>query len=109
MPCIEWAPFRLADNVTEAEFLAASEALQDDFLRGQPGFVSRDLLRDDDGGYVDLVVWQDRASVDAAMARVTDSAACARYFAHLHMDAAGGAPSELRLCSVVRRYEADGA
>ena len=69
---IEWAPFRLAAGVSEAELLEAAEMLQRDFVDGQPGFVRRELLRASDGEWVDLVVWEDEASARAVM-----EAACA--------------------------------
>jgi hypothetical protein len=78
---IEWAPFRLADGVTEAALLDASETLQREFLARRPGFVRRELLRGADGGWSDLVVWADQASADAVMSAVGESAACRAYFA----------------------------
>lgn len=78
---IEWAPFHLAPGVSEAALLAASKALQEDFLARQPGFVGRELLRGAGGRFVDMVRWGDRASAETAMVHSSRSAACARYFA----------------------------
>jgi hypothetical protein len=91
---VEWAPFRLAEGAGEAALLEASEALQRDFLRHQPGFVRRELLRDEAGQWVDLVVWADHASAMAAMSAAASSEHCHAYF-HLmaggqDMDAAAG-------------------
>jgi len=91
---VEWAPFRLAPGTDETALLEASEALQRDFLRHQPGFVRRELLRDADGQWVDLVVWKDHPSAMAAMSAAGSSAACHAYF-HLmeggdNMDAGTG-------------------
>jgi hypothetical protein len=83
---IEWAPFRVRPDVTEAELRAASAALQDEFLVRQPGYLRRELLRGEDGGYVDLVWWQSRAAADAIMEAIAGSAACARFFALLDGD-----------------------
>lgn len=78
---MEWAPFRLADGVSEASLLEASEALQRDFLRHQPGFRRRELLKGADGQWVDLVTWADRESADAVMDAVRSSPVCHAYFA----------------------------
>jgi hypothetical protein len=76
---IEIAPFRLAPGVTEAALIAASAALQRDFLAGRPGFLRRELLRTGEG-FADLVLWENAAAAEAAMAEVGRSAACAAYF-----------------------------
>ena len=91
---IEWAPFRLADGAEEDALLAASEAIQREFLERQPGFVRRELLRGRDGQWVDLIVWTDEPSAMAAMGGVGSSPACRAYF-HLMvggdtMEAEGG-------------------
>lgn len=94
-PCIEWAPFLLAEGISEETLLRASATLQDDFLSLQPGFRRRELLRGPGGRqWVDFVVWKDRLSADAALARVAQSPACHAYFqlmvqANLHEPGAG--------------------
>lgn len=97
---IEWAPFRVTDGVSEAAVVAAADAMQEEFLTRQPGYVRRELLRTPDGQWADLVVWRDRASVEAAMAAVGNSPACRRYFSLMAPDAG----SELLLLNRARRY-----
>ena len=77
---IEWAPFRIAEGVTEEALLAASEALQRDFLASQRGFVHRELLRGADGQWVDLVHWENEAAANAAFTAAMESPHCAEYF-----------------------------
>ena len=77
---IEWAPFRVRPDVTEATLLDASEALQRSFLADQPGFVRRELLRGANGEWVDLVYWRDEASANAVISAVAASPACHAYF-----------------------------
>jgi hypothetical protein len=77
---IEWAPFRLADGVTDAALLEASETLQRDFLQHQAGFVRRELLRGADGQWVDLVYWEDQTAADAVLDAVRSSPICHAYF-----------------------------
>ena len=90
---IELAPFRLRAGASEAALLEASDAVQD-FLAGQPGFVRRELARGADGRWADVVLWTDQASVDAAMARVGESAACQAYFALMAGANGGDDPGE---------------
>ncbi len=77
---LEWAPFTLKPGVTEADLLAASEALQTEFLGRQPGFIRRDLLRGQDGQWVDTVYWRSRAAADEAAQKVMDNPVCLGYF-----------------------------
>ena len=95
---IEWAPFRAAAGVSDEAIVAASEALQRDFLRHQRGFVRRELLRGADGGWVDVVYWADAGSADAVMGAVAESPACRAYFALMQgADAADPAAGVLHL------------
>jgi len=102
---IEWAPFRLADGVTDEALLAASETLQRDFLAGQPGFVRRELLRGTDGQWVDLVHWENEASASAAFNAAMESPNCAEYFKLLVMREGDPAAGVLHLHRV-REYAA---
>lgn len=77
---VEWAPFRVATGVPEATLLDASEALQRDFLAHQPGFLRRELLRGDDGQWVDLVYWANEASAKGVIEAVASSPVCQSYF-----------------------------
>ena len=91
---VEWAPFRLAAGADEAALLAASATLQREFLERQPGYVRRELLRGDDGGWVDVIVWRDDASAAAAMQAAMESTTCRAYFRLMQgggeMDAGAG-------------------
>ena len=102
---IEWAPFRLRDGVTEAELLAASDAIQREFLGGQPGFLRRELARGAHGLWVDVVHWADRTAADEAMATAATSAACRTYFELMAGANGGDDPGEgLLLVQRVRAY-----
>jgi hypothetical protein len=81
---VEWAPFRLADGVTDTQLLAASDRVHEEVLRHQPGFLRRELLRVDATQWADLVFWTDRAAADAVMAGAGAHPAFAAYFACMH-------------------------
>jgi len=77
---VEWAPFRLAEGVSEEQLTAASQGLQDDFLAGRRGFLKRELLRGPNGDWVDLVHWSDGAAAEDAMKAAAASPVCHAYF-----------------------------
>ena len=87
---VEWAPIKLAKEKTEQDLLTASDIFQREFLAGQPGFLSRELIRKADGEYVDIVHWRSQADVEAIMAKVENSPACATYFSVMDMSEGTG-------------------
>jgi hypothetical protein len=100
---VELAPFRMAPGVTDTDVLNASDVIQREFLRHQPGFLRRDLLRAGDGQWFDLVEWKDHDSFAAAMAAFPTSQACQAYFRLMADDGdAGAGMLHLRR---VRRYQ----
>lgn len=64
-PTIELVQFRLKAGVDEQTFLAAVGDTQAAITR-LPGFLSRELLKGDDGLWVDLVHWRSKAEALAA-------------------------------------------
>lgn len=82
---LEWAPFNLREGVDETELLAASAELQAGFLMVQPGFIRRELVRQADGSFADLVWWQSRDAAEAAIRAAESSATCRKYFAIMAM------------------------
>jgi hypothetical protein len=66
-------------GVTPARVVAAAEQVNS-FLRAQPGFISRQLGLADDGTWRDILYWERRDHVLAAMADVESSPHCASFF-----------------------------
>ncbi|UII79164.1 hypothetical protein [Flagellimonas sp. CMM7] len=77
---LEWAPFTIKEGVTEAELMQASEALQNDFLQNQKGFLKRDLLEKFDRNYIDLVYWETIEDAKTALGNAEKNLACQAYF-----------------------------
>lgn len=82
---LEITEFRLNPGAKEAEFLAASEGL-DGFLRSCPGFISRQLVRHENGGLADVVCWSTRAAAETAMQKAGNDARAAAYFRFIAAD-----------------------
>lgn len=103
---VEWAPFTVIEGADEQKVVAASEALQRDFLAKQPGFVKRDLLRIDERRWVDLVVWESRAAVDHAMRAAATSQACHAYFSLMVMNEHADPAAGVTILDPIRSYSA---
>ena len=82
MAVVEVVRFRLAQGADESAFLAENRKAQA-FVAEQPGFVSRELARGDDGAWLVLVRWHDAAAADASFARFVAAAAMQPFMALL--------------------------
>ena len=67
MSTIEIASFRTATGVTPAQMKQAWQASQT-FATVQPGYVTRRLMTDGNGNWIDLVEWVDMDAAHAAKA-----------------------------------------
>ena len=67
MPVIEVVRLRPVAGVTEAQFLAASDRFEQDYMVKRPGFLRRTLLRSDGGEWAVLVDWDSAANAQASM------------------------------------------
>jgi heme-degrading monooxygenase HmoA len=85
---IEWAPFNLRDGADEAAMLRDAQVLQEEFLAKQPGFLRRELLKDGDSRYIDVLLWASMDQAQAAMSKIMESAACQAYFGHMRQEEA---------------------
>jgi hypothetical protein len=83
---LEVAKIRLRAHASEADLLGASERFQHDFLDKQPGFIRRELLRLDDGNYLDLVHWRNAADAASVLQRTADSPSARAYFSLMETD-----------------------
>jgi len=70
---IELVTFRLQKGDTQG-FVDANAAIND-WLKRQPGFVSRHLAERDDGTYLDIVFWQSHADALAASNKMMEEMA----------------------------------
>lgn len=67
MSVVEIVRLRPATGVTEAEFLAASDRFEEDYMRHRQGFQKRTLLRGDGGEWAVTVDWETVADAEASM------------------------------------------
>ncbi len=72
MTVIEIARFRLAVGADERELLREDDRVQREYVPRQPGFISRETARGEDGEWLVLVHWQTERDADASMSKFMD-------------------------------------
>lgn len=70
---VELVTFRIARG-TGQQFVDANAAVSD-WLKRQPGFVSRHLAERDDGSYLDIVFWESHEAALAASGKIMEEMA----------------------------------
>jgi antibiotic biosynthesis monooxygenase (ABM) superfamily enzyme len=85
---LELVIFSLTEGVTHDEFLSTVEPVSD-WVRTQPGFISRDLTYSPDANqYVEVVWWQSLAEAHAAAEAAMSSDSCLPMFSKIQLDSA---------------------
>ncbi|MDI3418511.1 antibiotic biosynthesis monooxygenase family protein [Streptomyces luteolus] len=67
MSTVETVRFHLSDGVVPAEFIALDQKMEADYMGKRPGFLSREITRNDDGEYLVIVHWATAEDADATM------------------------------------------
>jgi len=63
---------KLKEGVSAEDFLAASDKIQEDFLSGCKGYISRQLMIID-GIWTDWVIWETQSDAENAMVQSMES------------------------------------
>jgi hypothetical protein len=74
------APIRLKEGVDETRLVEASDVFESKFVKGQKGIVKRMLLKAKDGGYADLVFFENKAAADRVVEAESGSEDCHAFF-----------------------------
>ena len=82
---IEMTQFRLVNDVADQEFLRESEQVQHVFLEKQPGYIDRELLKDEAGQWVDLLHWETAAQAQSAAQSMLAEPACQGFIAMIDL------------------------
>ena len=83
---LELVVFQLADGVTDEEFLETTGPVSD-WIKTQPGFISRELSRGTEGDkWVEVVWWETLEQAKAASEAAMSSAKCAPMFSKIKFD-----------------------
>ncbi|MEV4760459.1 antibiotic biosynthesis monooxygenase [Micromonospora sp. NPDC049559] len=79
---IELARFRIHEGA-EQRLLAERPAMIDALRSRFPACLAAYLTREDDGGWLDILVWRSRAEAEEAARLVDTVPACAAWFRHI--------------------------
>ncbi len=83
---LELVVFSLADGVTQQEFLATVGAVSE-WVKAQPGFISRDLsYSEETGKYIEVVYWRSLEEAVSAGEASQTSEACTPMFSKIRME-----------------------
>ncbi len=83
---LELVVFNLRAGTSRDEFLATVDAVSS-WIAEQPGFVSRSLVEDREGGrWLDVVWWRSMEEARAAAERAMSSESCAPMFGLIEME-----------------------
>jgi hypothetical protein len=96
---IALARFRLKAGISEDDLVKTSDAFDEQFVQHQDGIVRRILVRDDHGGYADIVYVTDAAAIDRVLEAEQSSDICAAFFAVMDRDGTH------RVYEVLKTYE----
>jgi len=101
---VEWAPFKLRDEVNEAKLKSVSDQLQNEFLVKQKGFVKRELLKKGEKEWVDLVYWESQNDANNAMKSSESSTFCKAYFELMDMSNQDDNSNGVSHLKVIEKY-----
>jgi hypothetical protein len=83
---LELVVFNLQPGASREDFLGTVDAVSS-WIAEQPGFVSRSLVEDLDGGrWIDVVWWRSMQEAHAAAQRAMSSQSCAPMFGLIDME-----------------------
>ncbi|GIE74917.1 hypothetical protein Aph02nite_08670 [Actinoplanes philippinensis] len=82
VPVIELARFHVAEG-SEERLLAERPSMVEALRQRFPGCVAAYLTREDDGGWLDVLVWRTRAEAETAARDAASVPECAAWFRHI--------------------------
>lgn len=74
--------FKLVEGSSVTEFLAATQQMTDDFLKKQNGFISRQILQNEDN-WVDIDMWESQEAAMKAAQIMCENPSCGAFMAFL--------------------------
>lgn len=96
---IALAPFMLRADVSEERLLTTSDEFDASFVKQQDGILRRILVRDGEGGYADIVFFEDEHVIERVLEAEQNSEVCAAFFSLMDGDGSH------RVFEVLKTYE----
>jgi len=73
---VEVAVFNLNEGVTDQSFIAEAEKVQESFLTNQKGYLDRELLKDENGQWFDILHWASMEEAQTAARVMMQESSC---------------------------------
>jgi hypothetical protein len=103
---VEIAIFKVKEGVTRAQLLGTVDAVSE-WVKRQPGFVSRDLTYSaDSDSWIDVIWWESLEQAHAAAEAAMTSESCAPMFAAIDLEGTEMLHGERAIAKVLRRVDA---
>ena len=96
---IALAPFTLREGVSQETLLKTSERFERSFVKKQNGILRRILVRDGEGGYADIVFFEDEQAIERVLEAEQNSEVCEAFFSIMDDDGSH------RVFEVLQTYE----
>ncbi len=84
-PITVLAPFKLSEDKSETDLLAASDQFQNAFVSHYSGVLRRELIKTGDKTYMDIVQFSSRKVAEEIIAAEAESEACHAFFSVMDM------------------------
>ena len=86
MATVEVIYFRMREGADEQEFIREDERVGRVYTPYQPGFVSRESAKNDQGDWVVIVHWDNAENAEASMEKFPDDPTAQRFIALMDSD-----------------------
>lgn len=83
---VEFGRFRLKPGATEAELIGLGKAMEERYLKNQPGFVAHFIVALDDGVYMDVVHAETRQDAERICASWMGQPDCEAFLSLIEAD-----------------------
>lgn len=76
---LEFSMFRAKPGVSDEQLIAACQKMEEDFLRGEEGFIQHALLKGDIGSWADVVFTKSKEDAERICRNFMGNSACLEY------------------------------
>jgi hypothetical protein len=83
---VEVIHFRMQEGADEEEFIREDERVGREYTPYQPGFISRESAKNDEGDWVVIVHWESAEDAEASMQKFPNDPTAQRFIAMMDSD-----------------------
>ena len=93
---VEVAVFRLNEGVVDQDFIAEAEKVQASFLKNQKGYLDRELLKNENGQWFDILHWASMEEAQTAAQVMMREPTCQQFIQMIN-------PQSIQMFHLVRQ------